>query len=81
MNFINTFKYISEKTIKNEQYGLYLNEVRKNLAANLDRSSSIHSYGYASADDQSTLFAKFPLNLVPFAQYAGRQLNKRIKTR
>jgi hypothetical protein len=50
---------------------LHLNEVRKNLAANLDRSLLIHSYGYASAGDQSTLFAKFPLSFVPFMQYAG----------
>ena len=61
--------------------------VRKNLAApgncslrcstayipvgDLDRSPLIHSYGYASAGDQSTLFAIFPLNFVPFVQYAG----------
>jgi hypothetical protein len=31
----------------------------------------IHSYGYASAGDQPTLFAIFPLNFVPFMQYAG----------
>jgi hypothetical protein len=43
-----------------EKYSLYLNEFRENLAANLDRSPLIHSYGYASADDQSTLFATFP---------------------
>jgi hypothetical protein len=29
------------------------------------------SYGYASAGDQSTLFAIFPLSFVPFVQYAG----------
>ncbi len=45
--------------------------VRKNLAANLDRSPLIHSYCYASSDDQSTLFAIFPLIFVPFMQYAG----------
>jgi hypothetical protein len=54
-----------------EKYSLYLNEFRKNLAANLDRSPLMRSYGYASASDQSTLFAIFPLNFVPFAQYAG----------
>ena len=54
-----------------EKGSLYLNEVRENLAANLDRSSLIHSYGYESAGDQSTLFAIFPLSLVPFMQYAG----------
>jgi len=70
-----------------EKYSLYLNEVRKNLAApgklllrcsttyipvgDLDRSPLIHSYGYASAGDRPTLFARFPLSSVPFMQYAG----------
>jgi len=45
--------------------------VRKNLAANLDRSPLIHSYCYASAGDRATLFASFPLIFVPFMQYAG----------
>ena len=52
-------------------WSLYLNESRKNLAANLDRSSLIHSYGYASAGDRPTLFAIFSLIFVPFMQYAG----------
>jgi len=68
-------------------YSLYLNKLRKNLAApgklllrcsttyvpvgDLDRSPLIHSYGYESADDQSTLFAIFPLKFVTFMQYAG----------
>jgi len=52
-------------------YSLYLNEVRKNLAANLDRSPLMRSYCYASAGDQPTLFAIFPLSFVPFVQYAG----------
>jgi len=63
--------------MNNEKYSLYLNEVRKNLAApgkpllrcsttyvpvgDLDRSPLIHSYGYASAGYLSTLFAIFPL--------------------
>ena len=71
MTFINKFKYLGEKFLIFEKYSLYLNEFRKNLAANLDRSSLMRSYGYASADDQSTLFAIFPLNFVPFMQYAG----------
>jgi len=66
---------------------LYLNEFRRNLATpgkpllrcsttyvlvgDLDRSSLMRSYGYASADDQSTLFVIFPLNFVPFMLYAG----------
>jgi hypothetical protein len=43
----------------------------KNLAANLERSPLTHSYGYGSAGDRSTLFAKFPLSFVPFMQHAG----------
>jgi len=54
-----------------ENNSLYLNKFRKNLAANLDRSPLIHSYCYASAGDQSTLFAIFPLIFVPFMQHAG----------
>jgi hypothetical protein len=55
-----------------KKYSLYLNEFRKHLAANLDRSPLMRSYGYASAGDQSTLFAIFPLNFVPFMQYASK---------
>ena len=50
---------------------LCLNEVRKNLAANLERSPLMRSYGYASAGDSSVLFVRFPLVFVPFVQYAG----------
>ncbi len=57
--------------MNNEKYSFYLNEVRKNLAANVDRSPLMRSYGYASADDRPTLFAIFPLIFVPFMQYAG----------
>jgi hypothetical protein len=73
--------------VKCGKYSLYLNEVRKNLAApgkqllrcsttyipvgDLDRSPLIHSYCYASAGDQPTLFARFPLTFVPFVQYTG----------
>jgi len=57
--------------MKNVKYSLYLNKVRKNLAANLDRSPLIHSYCYASAGDRSTLFTIFPLSFVPFMEYAG----------
>jgi len=71
MIFIINFKQLGTKIMNNEKYSLYLNEVRKNLAANLDRSPLIHSYCYASAGDQSTLFAIFPLSFVPFMQYAG----------
>jgi hypothetical protein len=54
-----------------ENYSLCLNEFRKNLAANLDRSPLIHSYCYASAGDRPTLFAKFPLIFVPFMQHTS----------
>ena len=43
----------------------------KNLAANLERSPLTQSYGYGSAGDRPTLVARFPLNFVPFMQYAG----------
>jgi hypothetical protein len=71
MTFIYKFNYLVANSLKFEKYSLYLNEFRKNLAANLDRSPLMRSYGYASAGDQSTLFAIFPLNFVPFMQYTG----------
>jgi len=55
-----------------KMYLLYLNEIRKNLASNLERSPLSHSHGYDSAGDRPTLFARFPLNFVPFVQYAGQ---------
>ncbi len=57
--------------MKNKNYSLYLNKVRKNLAAKVDRFPLMRGYSYASARDQSTLFAIFPLNFVPFMQHAG----------
>jgi len=54
-----------------ENYCMCLNEFRKKLAANIDRSPLIHSYCYESAGDQSILFASFPLIFVPFMQHAG----------
>lgn len=88
MTFINRLKILSTTTMKFKEYSSYLNEFRKNLAAlgnrslrcsntyihvgDLDRSLLIHSYGYASAGDQSTLLAIFPLKFVPFMQYAGK---------
>ncbi len=45
---------------------LYLNESRKNLAANLERSPLTHSYCYGSADDRPTLFVRgVPKQRVP----------------
>ena len=73
MIFIFKFKSLDTNFMDYEIYGLYLNEVRKNLAASancscvalpptipvgdLARSPLIHSYGYESAGDQATLFA------------------------
>jgi len=71
MIFVINFKQLDTNFMNNEKYSLYLNEFRKNLASNLDRSPLMRSYGYASAGDRSTLFAIFPLNFVPFMQYAG----------
>ncbi|CAD7845252.1 MAG: hypothetical protein [Olavius algarvensis Gamma 3 endosymbiont] len=69
-NHIN-IKVLSQFFRKIAGYSLYLNEIRKNLAANLERSPLSHSYGYGSAGDRPTLFAIFPLSVVPFMQYAG----------
>jgi len=71
MIFIINFKQLGMNIINDQKYSLYLNEVRKNLAANLDRSPLMRSYGYASAGDRPTLFAIFPLSFVPFMQYVG----------
>jgi len=71
MTLINNSGYLATEIMKNLKYSLYLNKVRINLAANIDRSPLIHSYCYASAGDRSTLFAIFPLSFVPFMQYAG----------
>jgi len=71
MTFINKFSYLGEKSLIFEKYSLYLNEVRKNLAAKLDRSLLMRSFSYAPASDRPTLFARFPLNFVPFVRYAG----------
>ena len=71
MKFTNKFILLGTKIVACRIYALHLNEFRKNLAANPERSPLIHSYGYASAGDQSTLFAIFPLIFVPFMQYAG----------
>ena len=71
MIFMINFKQLDAKIINNEKYSLYLNELRKNLAAKVDRSPLMRSYGYASAGDQPTLFAIFPLSFVTFVQYAG----------
>jgi len=46
--------------MKTEKYSLYLNKVRKNLAANLERSPLMRSYGFAPAGDRPGLFARFP---------------------
>jgi hypothetical protein len=43
----------------------------KNRASYSMRSSSIHSYGYASADDRTDYLARFPLKSEPFMNYPG----------
>jgi hypothetical protein len=55
----------------NRNISICLNEVRKNLAVNLDPFPLMRSYGYASAGDESTLFARFSLSFVPFIQHVG----------
>ena len=70
-DLINNFEFLGTNIMKIRKYYLYLNKIRKNLAAKVGRSPLIHSYCYASAGDQSTLFAIFPLIFVPFMQYAG----------
>jgi len=52
-------------------YSMRLNETRKNLASNPERSPLMRSYSYASAGDRPALFARSPLMFVPFMQYAG----------
>jgi hypothetical protein len=68
-------------------HSMRLNETRKNLAANPERSPLMRSYGYASAGDRSAFadmdvgvratqeqlaeFARFPLVFAPFVEYAG----------
>jgi hypothetical protein len=37
MTFINKLKWLATKTMICGKYSLYLNEIRKNLAANVDR--------------------------------------------
>ena len=71
MKFIINFKPLSTNFMKNKKYNLYLNEVRKNLPANIARSPLMRSYGYASADDQAILFAIFSLSFVPFMQFGN----------
>jgi hypothetical protein len=71
MTFTYKIGQLDANMMEYKKYSLYLNEFRKNLATNLDRSPLIHSYGYASAGDQSTLYAIFPLNFVPFMQHPG----------
>ena len=73
MTLIIRIKNLGADIVNLDKYDFYLNEFRKNLTANLDRSPLIHSYGYASASDQPTLFAIFSLIFAPFKQYAGKQ--------
>jgi hypothetical protein len=68
-------------------YSMRLNDTRRNLASNPERSPLMRSYGHASAGDRPAFadrdvgvratqeqfaeFAKFPLMFVHFMQYAG----------
>ncbi len=65
MGNIISIKRLDKHVQKFLGYSLYLNEIRKNLAANLERSSLTHSYGYESVDDRPTLFARFSLISFP----------------
>jgi len=87
MTLINKFKKLGTIILIEGIYSLYLNKSRKNLTApgklllhcsttyipvgDLDRSPLIHSYGYASAGDQSILFAIFLLSFVPYHAICG----------
>ena len=44
---------------------------RKNRSSYSSRSSLIHSYGYASADDRTDYLARLPLTSNPFMEYPG----------
>jgi len=43
----------------------------KNPASHLERSPSIHSYGYGSSCDSPSCLASFPRNSNSFMQHAG----------
>jgi len=54
---------------------LCLNEIRTNLAANLERSPLTHSHAYGPAGDRSTLFARgVPKQRVPAPRPCGAAL-------
>ena len=57
-------------------YSLCLNEISKNVAANLERSPLTHSRGYGSAGDRPTLFTR----RVPAPRPCGAAL-KRVQNR
>ena len=48
-----------------------LTELRLNLASHLERSFSIHSYGYGSSNNRPICFAKLTLKFGPFMNYPG----------
>ena len=66
MIFIANFKQLDTNFMNNEKYRLYLNEVRKNLTAKVDRSPLMRSYGYASRTIDQPCLPYFPLSFVPF---------------
>jgi len=64
-------KSVSNDFLEYAGFSLYLNELRKNLAVNLERFPLTHSDGYGPAGNGPTLFARFPLSFVPFMKYPG----------
>jgi len=71
INYLNINGEVLDSLAIEVKHNSYLNEIRKNLAANPERSPLIHSFGYGSAGDRPALFARFPLSFAPSAHYAG----------
>jgi len=72
MIFIFKFKSLDTNFMDYEIYGLYLNEVRKNLAASANCSCVALPPTIPVGDPgRSPLIALFPLSIVPFMQYTG----------
>jgi hypothetical protein len=71
--YINGISRFFEKVLDDS---LCLNKLRKNLAANLERSPLTHSHGYGPAGDRPILFASFSLTKSP----GGRSPERRTGT-
>ncbi len=70
-DFLQYLNNLPEKQMALASAQLVLFEFRGNRASYSSRSSLIHSYGYASADDRADYLAGFPLNSEPFMNYPG----------